>query len=232
MGFGITTGVTIGDSNGPYRGRDRRPGGPITSRFAWLIPLVIGVAFVAAGVYFVVQSMRANQWPIVSATVVDVVSNVDYDTDGRARMEYTSSLEYVVDGKSYQKRDVSTTRVTKGDTKEYKYNPSDPADTVEPGSGWFGYMFGLVGLAIAVFAAVKLITFKKEVTPAPQDAQPAMPMANSAPQPTPTYGAEPQQPVAQPSAPVIDVQQQPQQLPTQPTQPLPQQPTDTQYPRT
>ena len=214
MGFGTQTDVMISNGNTPNNGRNRRPLQPIRSRAGWIFPLCIGLAFAGLGMYFVVQSMRSSSWPTVSATVVDVTSDVDTDTDGQARMKYITQLEYTVNGEQYQKRDTSTTRTAEGDTKEYKYNPSNPADTVEPSSGWLGYIFGIVGLVLAIFAAIKMMTFKKVPDSAGVFTQATTPFSSDT-QPTPRSAESLGQAAVQPSGQAgnLPPSQQPQQLP-------------------
>ena len=128
-----------------------------------IINLLVGIALVVLGIVLIIMHFnnKAKLTAEVTAKVIRVDSELEYDTDGFETRYYTPIIEYTADNKTYENR--LSTRTTNsveykiGDSIVINYNPENPNEFQQKGSLAF-----IIGGAIAILVgAVAIVSYFK-----------------------------------------------------------------------
>lgn len=126
-----------------------------------IILLFIGAIFVGVGYLFVKDDFTSIGRPSIEGTVTE--ETVSRNSDGD--IMYTPTVSYEIDGTRYAIRQGFSTGQKSGigSKRQVYYNPSRPSDAVlrTSGSGYFVYIFPLVGIASMIFSIYAYIASRK-----------------------------------------------------------------------
>ncbi len=124
---------------------------------SFIFLLIFGIIFIGVSWLFVADDFRSSKWPSIDGTVTNVTRSTDSDGD----VSYRPTVSYTIDGNTYTTaRSYSSSQsYSVGTPQAVRYNPDNPSDAVigTHGSGFFVYLFPLVGLGIIILAIVLFI---------------------------------------------------------------------------
>jgi len=113
--------------------------------------ILVGIVFIAFGLFIKSASSDTSQYPSVDATIISI-SYADSESDMPEVM-----VKYTVDGKTYEAQAPSyTTGQQVGDIMTVQYNPEDPTALFTGGASVIGWVMLTIGVAALVWAFISI----------------------------------------------------------------------------
>lgn len=129
-----------------------------------LMSLLVSIGLVVFGLFMLSQVNKQSSWTTTDGTVIKVDTSYNYGSD-RDTTKYTPTLEYSVNGQTYQIKDNSSSSGPSiGSKKQVTYNPTNPGEAAsKKGTIDVIFAYGLMfaGVVLGIFSGFYYIKNRK-----------------------------------------------------------------------